>query len=193
MAYTRPWDPPNMLLGSRDADEIDDAVRDFARDLDERMVDFMIDPTADPVQLKTVNVTERMHWSAGDVETDGATRVHNAIYPATTTDFVIVRIPLILGVGSIIREVTARIMRVTAMTFTFDLIKIDAAGVASAVFTSIVPPTDPGIQDVSSGALNETVDADTTYFIMVSIIADATPSNGRLFSVTWNGDRVWGS
>lgn len=50
--YTRSWAPEAWLLGARDADEIDDGVRDAGNDLDERFQDVIVDVEADPWELK---------------------------------------------------------------------------------------------------------------------------------------------
>lgn len=50
MPYTRPWSdstPP----GSRNANEIDDAIREFKVDVHERMDDIVVDWTSDPIVL----------------------------------------------------------------------------------------------------------------------------------------------
>jgi hypothetical protein len=54
MAYTRDWatEVLGRPLGSRDSDEIDDAMREFRVDLNERLTDILQDPAAFPWVLK---------------------------------------------------------------------------------------------------------------------------------------------
>jgi len=57
MPYTQPWSLVNFLLGTRDADEIDDASRETHRDLEERFSSILYDVNADPWKIKVPGVS----------------------------------------------------------------------------------------------------------------------------------------
>jgi hypothetical protein len=55
--YTQAWSLVNFLLGTRDADEIDEASRETHRDLEERFKDILYDVEADPWKIKVPGVS----------------------------------------------------------------------------------------------------------------------------------------
>jgi hypothetical protein len=69
MAYTRDFEPLTIMLGSEDADTIDDKMRMFAQDVFERLVTLVQDINADPLVLKVLDDEQRVHWSAGAPQT----------------------------------------------------------------------------------------------------------------------------
>lgn len=199
MPYTRAWNPAGMLLGSRDADEIDNATRDFARDLDERFTDILVDPAADPWQLKANATKHVMHWSAAHIQLRGATTdwptqsAQRAIPPGVSEGF-FAYFPIVAPKGSNLTELSVKCLRTTApaiLNTTFA--KIDAAGTVTIIDT-VNPPTDAGVQDAAYTALNETLGDGECWLLVVEVASDsATAASAGLYSIAYTLAPVWAS
>lgn len=197
MPHTRPWDPANMLLGARDADEIDNAVRDFARDLDERFADILVDPDADPWQLKANPTKFVMHWSAAHIQLRGTTTAwptqsaQRAIPPGVSEGF-FAYFPIVASKGSNLTELSIKCLRTTnpaILHITFA--KIDATGTVTIIDT-VDPPTDALAQDAAFTALNETLGDGEAWLVVVEVASDsATAASAGLYSVAYTLAPVW--
>ena len=65
MAYTDELDPATIMLGTEDADLIDDKLRKLALAFFERLESIVVDVNADPLVLKPIVDKQILHWSAG--------------------------------------------------------------------------------------------------------------------------------
>ena len=197
MPHTRPWDPANMLLGARDADEIDDAVRDFARDLDERFADILVDPDADPWQLKANPTKYVMHWSAAHIQLRGTTTAwptqtaQRAIPPGVSEGF-FAYFPIVAPKGSNLTELSIKCLKATnpaILNTTFA--KVDAVGTVTVIDTENAP-TNVSVQDVAYTGLNETLGDGESWLVVVEVASDsATASSAGLYSIAYTLAPVW--
>jgi len=183
-----------MLLGSRDADEIDDAVRDFARDLDERLKDIIKDVLADPWRLKALGGKIRLNWSAGHVSGVALT-FEQLVCPSAISSTIRIDLDLGLGIGSVLKSLAPRFLRATAGAIvTFNLYRIDAAGVSTLVVGPVTPANSASIQDVLITNTSVTPLADGDVFALVTTLTSdgASPLSAQLFNTLIDADRVWG-
>lgn len=199
MPYTRPWDPANMLLGSRDADEIDDAVRDFANDLNERFSSILAggDPTMDPWQLGAAATKVVAHWSKAHIDVSTAyskpTVAVNRIRPSVVSEGFTAYFPIVIPQGSQLTGLKAKVLK-TSVTTTVQtgLHKIDNTGTSSVV-AGLDPSDDPSPQDIDYGALSEVLSAGECFVFVVAVLADAaSASSAALYSMEYTVEPVWG-
>lgn len=200
MPYTRAWDPANMLLGARDADEIDDAVRDFARDLDERFASILVDPDADPWQLKADPTKYVLHWSEAHIQLRGSTTAwptqtaQRAIPPGSgpTPAGFFAYFPITAPKGSNLTELSIKCLRTASSALintTFG--KIDAAGTVTTIDT-LNAAVDANVQDLAYTGVNETLGDGECWLLIVEVAADpATPSTAGLYSIAYTLAPVW--
>lgn len=120
MAYTREWAQVMNLLGSRDADEIDDASREAKVDLDERFRDVIQDVDAFPWKLKIpgVDVNQKLWMDIHPVSgygvggvTLGAVSANPSRYVFLTPAFINGQwyVPVNLPRGSIVTDVVLHV------------------------------------------------------------------------------------
>lgn len=198
MAYTRPWDAINWLLGARDADEIDDGVREAGLDMDERLSSILVDVTADPWVLKAVATHMRMHWSAADLEaTAPATLVRGAgVAVGAVGDLLILHFPVIAPVGTLITGGIIRCKRAHAnVSVTGRLHQIDAAGAIIPVGPVVAAVVSATPQDLAFGPHTETMAVDTFYRVLVTLTTGgaAAASDAQVYGVSWTGDVLLGA
>lgn len=194
MPYTRSWNPSTMLLGARDSDEIDDAVRDFARDIDERFADVMIDPTADPVQLATKAARTRHHWTGGVLFTGTTINFDEFIEqlrPAAAGVIVYGK-GIDMPVGSRLVEATFRARRVGAVGTVACNIEVIKADGTKATLGGVTFSQDPDIQELTA-TIGYTPTVDEVLIIAVHLFFETTPSNTEFYSYTTLVDYKWGS
>lgn len=201
MTYTRAWNPFTVLLGSRDADEIDDAVRDFASDLDERFKDIMIDPAADPVQLKTKDTKFYVHWSGAQIVTiDPVGILANAgsycylNLTATLPGTFAARFPIHLPVGSLLHSVTVTFMNISNTGSIQGLVaKIEKATGTQTTISSFLSVADPAIQH-GLDTVEQVIDDGFFYYVEVDMSTGFAPTTDqRLYGITIHADVAWGN
>src|SRR4051812_5094259 len=114
MPYTRTWAQVNALLGSRDADEIDDASRETHVDLTERFGDILKDVTADPWELDVPQpgLITRYPWHSGYVKLTGPSTLPllgpNYISPSSLGDTAKIWLPVPVALGYRLKKVSFR-------------------------------------------------------------------------------------
>ncbi len=145
MTYSKTWPLGVYIPGSRDADEIDDALNtDILPGLAERLADVVEDVTADPWVPKvwSRNKILWIPWWLGRIYTGVAnTSSLNSVYPSTVGGDLSIAVPLPLPVGSVIKKVFALMENsMTTSTALADLRVEDASGGMSA-FTTIATAT----------------------------------------------------
>lgn len=198
--YTRPWDVLTWLLGARDADEIDDAVRDAGTDLDERLRDILEDVEADPWILKALSNVTVVHWSKAYVRMSTAfsqpTESVTRIRPSVISEFFVAYFPIDLPVGSTLTQVSARMLLTTAGAVAISSValhKIDALDVATVV-ASASGVAGAAVQDVDIGAIAETLGVGERFVLLVAVGADGvSASSAALYSIQYTAEIVWGA
>src|SRR5688572_13997738 len=110
--YSRPWDVLTWLLGARDADEIDDALRDAGTDLDERLRDIVEDIEADPWRLKTLGSITTIPWHSAlvFVTTGSASYDIIRLTLGAVNSQITAYIPIVAPKGSILTNVIVRVL-----------------------------------------------------------------------------------
>lgn len=170
MAYTRPWSQVLNLLGSRDADEIDDASREAHTDLTERFSDILEDVNADPWKIKGVAFTQRFHWSTGylGTPTSGAIGIGNFVNPNASGASMTVYMPIQVPIG----------MKLVEVKFRWKLTGAGASAhadvqknLSSASVSIIANANASGTSwtDFSTGTLSEACSAGESFFATVSL------------------------
>lgn len=197
--YTRPWDAINWLLGSRDADEIDDGVRELGLDMDERLRDVLEDVEADPWVLKALSNTTVVHWSKAYVRMSTAfsqpTESVTRIRPSVISEFFVAYFPIDLPLGSTLTQASARMLLTTAGAVAISSValhKIDAADVATVV-ASASGVAGAAVQDIDLGPFSETLGVGERFVLLVAVGADgASASSAALYSIQYKAEIIWG-
>lgn len=198
MAYTRDWDTEvlNTPPGTRDSDEIDDAIREFKVDLDERLRDMVWDLADDPVQVKVpgINVdgSQNIKVPAVDgrlmlnLQFDAASYIVKPTAVSQGGNW-IASIPV--PRGTTIHSVGFNVARKTiGAAVTCSVIKVqNATGIASPIPTVLFSGgavVNANIQGVSAGVIDTLIDSGTDVLLRVDIAADgASVDNSFLASV----------
>ena len=194
MAYSRPWAEVYALLGTRDADEIDDNERENKSDLDERLADILHGgPTADPWVLKvpgvSVSGTQNYMLSSvqgqvfGDIGMDvSSARVAQPLAISNSGTWVC---GLPIPRGSKITAATFRVARITAGASAIcRIIKVDEDAVRTTVASEAAPVDASGLQDVEISGLTEEITTTAVYYLEVFLQSDGTTVNSaQLLSV----------
>src|SRR5215203_139241 len=129
MTYSRDFLPDLAMLGSEDADTIDDKIRLLARDVYDRLVTLVVDINADPLELKNLFVADRYHWSLGSGKPSvSSTMFADAIAyvgPAPGFKEVSWLMPVPIPAGLKVTTVKARVARAGDAVRTVQLLKTD--------------------------------------------------------------------
>lgn len=192
--YTQVWSLVNFLLGTRDADEIDDASRETHRDLTERFSDILFDVNADPWKVKVPGVsaagtyTNRIPvvpWTLleGDVQ-----RNNFDVQPAGGSVAACgLGFPLIIPADTtIINFEIIGFRTAVAAVVSVSLSELDSN---TATWTSLaiasLPIVQPGIQSQGSADLNVVAAVNKSYYLscLLRPATGATPETARLSSV----------
>lgn len=191
MPYTRTWAEVMMLLGTRDSDEIDDAVREARSDLAERFASILFDVEADPwvVKIPGVNVDGTQNWLYGstDFELFGTTLTRAladlTVHPTAVSVGNSAVLHLTAPRGSVIKGFSVRVLCETGATVSVTLRKITSLGVSSNI---VIVAATPGaaIQQVASGAaLTEELTSGADYFLEVNLVANgSSATSAKLFN-----------
>lgn len=198
MAYTRDWDTEvlNTPPGSRDSDEIDDAIREFKVDINERLADMVYDPSADPVQIKVPGINIDGSQNVKVPAVDGRLMLNLQF---DSTSYIVKPTAISQGGnwiasipvprGTTIRAVGFNVARKTlGATVTCSVIKVqNGTGIASPIPTVLFSGgaiVSANIQGVSSGVIDTLIDSGTDVLLRVDIAADgASVDNSFLASV----------
>lgn len=183
MAYTRVWDtevlgtPP----GSRDSDEIDDAIREFKVDVSERLADLVFDINADPLVLKTPGVA-----------IDGSVTFVRSAVPCVSGPNAVVRgpyqvnpgaagasaeiyFPIDAQQGSTLRAFSIDGYRTVAgASVQASLIEVDKALQTSTALATVSLASGVGVQSATSGLINALMSSTKAYYVVVNMLADAS-------------------
>jgi hypothetical protein len=196
MAYTRTWPEVNFLLGTRDADEIDDASRETHLDLTERFSDILYDVNATPWKIKVPGVSPEgtytyripvVPWTLilGDVQ-----RNNFDVQPIPSGGSFIpcgLGFPLVIPANTtILNYEIVGFRTAVGASVQVSLAELDYN---TSSFTSlavvVLPIVQPGIQFHGSPDLNVVAALNKSYYFSVSLHPDtaATPETSRLSSV----------
>jgi hypothetical protein len=194
--YTQLWPLVNFLLGTRDADEIDEASRETHRDLEERFKDILYDVEADPWKIKVPGVsitgtyTHRIPvvpWTVilgsvvrndFDVQPDfqGGSFIPCGlgwplVIPADTTIINFEVVGFRTAVGASVQVSLAEVDYTTATTTSLAVV--------------VLPVVQPGIQFHSSPDLNVVAAVNKSYYLSAFLHPDtpAATTTARLSSV----------
>jgi hypothetical protein len=191
VAYTRTWTQVLNLLGSRDADEIDDASREAKVDFTERFTDILYDVEADPWKVRIPGVAidgtanmrilpvlgELIANLQFDVSTYFARPTAVSIGGVWVCSLPIPRGSTIIGVGFSVFRNTA------GATVTCKLVKVEPGGSQTVVATQGAPVF-AGQQEVSLGVLSEQITDLADYLLVAEIVTDGVSvTNAQLAAV----------
>lgn len=180
MAYTRTWAEVMMLLGTRDSDEIDDAVREARFDLMERFADILYDVEADPWKIKIPGVnsdgtqSHLIHPISGVVFDNVGMNVDTArsVQPLAVGNSGTWAGPIPVPRGSVIKAIAFRVRRTTVgATVICRLIEVDIDGVRT-VISNDAAPVAGAAQTVAVSGLNEEMSSTAIYYLEVFLQAD---------------------
>lgn len=185
MPHTRAWDvtqPP----GTTQAKQIDDEIRKLRVDIDERWRDFMVDPLADPVDLKPQfkgNVVGKIlviPFANFNSNTSAKETWYNNGYGQAFTDTG----PLLAGVsltpGCIVTKVEVLVDKGDAASVEFDFFARSFAAGAGRPGSQTAQASlfhgsgaGAGVIIIASGVLAVTIDAAQMYYIALDGIGAA--------------------
>ena len=197
MAYTTLWATILNLLGTRDADEIDDASREARAGLEERFNDIIWGGAAsDPWKIKVpgVNVdgTQNMKLTGplgavlSNLVLDASTY---AVKPNAVAAGGVWICSLPLPRGSTLKAAIFNVSRKTiGATVTCKIVKVEqptgSAAPSPTVIASSGGLVDANIQAVNPGAVTEIITQSNDYFVVCEITGDgADVLNSQLHSV----------
>lgn len=192
MAYTRTWAQVNNLLGSRDADEIDDASRETHTDLTERFSDIVYDVNADPWVLKTPGVAINGNQSyalpvhGASIFSGNLVRDNFDVYPAAPSTTTVILIPIAFPRDATVVSFEIRGFRTAVdATVQASLIELDSTTATFSTLANIsLPSAIAGIQTAASGAINAAAPFNKSYYIKAFLTAGAGgATTARLSSV----------
>jgi hypothetical protein len=187
-----------MLLGTRDADEIDDAVRDFARDLDERLATIIPDLDDDPLKLKVSSVVTYHHWAGALIhEVVAGVTDYNAVRLTlnAAASTITVYLPITAPKGSELTNLIVRVLRTHAgAAVSISLIRINNDNTSTNIVNAFAPGTDPAAQDIDLGALTEMFDDGVKFLVAIALTSEAVvAASAALYHVKSTINMAWGS
>lgn len=190
MAYTRDWatEVIGTPLGSRDSDEIDDSIREFKVDLDERFADIVKDPAADPWEAKPLASQIRYPWSLGyAVSVSGTLGVGSQVNPVGASAAAVVYVPVIVPVGMRLVDVKFRLNVASGAAANGTVTKTDVTGAISFVGAPAVA-VGAGWIDVSIGAVSELCAAGSSFLATVTLNNSGGTASFMDMEVTLEGE-----
>lgn len=195
MAYLRPWDEVFNLLGSRDADEIDDASREGHFDLTQRFDDIIEGGAqADPWRLKQSSLSgdgnAKYLVAAETAVVDSvteATRGPAYIHPKLANQGILVYFPITYVPGGTLIAWEIRGFRTTAAaSVTAHLERTDIlAGTSVGLQIMSLDDISASVQIASGDGGRPVMDTSTkAFFVWVSVQAGPTAADtARLISL----------
>lgn len=195
MTYTRTWSEVNNLLGSRDADEIDDASRETHVDLTERFADIVQDVNANPWKLKLPGLNPVDGTQSNPIPLTSG-KMFGTTLEMIIADMAIQPTAISVGnswvgeiiapYGSVIKAIQARVLRTTAgATVSMKFRTVDSTGVNTDV-SVVAAPVNAALQYITITGLNQPTNG-LHCFVEVNLVADGSNANSaRLLGVDVN-------
>lgn len=174
MAYTRDWNTEVLgkPVGSRASSELDDAIREFKVDLDERLQDIVVDPSADPWQLKGVGLVARYSWALGyaGIPSSGTVGAGNFVNANANGAGMTVYMPINVPTGARLVSVKFR-LNVTGAgaAATAQVFKNSALGAPSSLGIVATAPVGAGWADYDIGPVSDVASAGESYIAFVAL------------------------